>query len=457
MHNVPWAALIVSGCMIVYVVFLGIASYSPSFVPEKSYGIYHAIIGNMPEKYQKMVSNTSNDPWEHCELPKYDVWDEQIIPYVNPDRNPLKDCDRTFKPLTELKNSSWSIVSNNKNLECRARCHWRKTDRSNKIGDWIRTPGPIDCEFVEAACSENKQDVYGYLHSQVIPKPAIKKPTIETSGLMQFDVFVILLDSLSYSQGKRSLPRTLSYFTNHMDGVIFPYVNKIGENSRPNGVPIWFGKSLEKVDKSLFGEKVVPPDWSYKYFCKTFKDNETSLFSEFHDYGYRYQSARSFTETEPSPIPGEKGHSYIRKQPATPRSCKNMPVPLEYCICQFKKTKLPAKTKIAKLIGKALASAVNTQIEEGNFTGSCIKMEWEKTLSLLMYDHKFEGATLYTVTAEMKEPSRAQFKGNVKVVGDEITVLGMVERSNKYGKTAECVRSEYHRPYCYCRDQQIGS
>uniref|UniRef100_A0A1I7TND0 Sulfatase domain-containing protein n=1 Tax=Caenorhabditis tropicalis TaxID=1561998 RepID=A0A1I7TND0_9PELO len=440
MHNVPWAALIVSGCMIVYVVFLGIASYSPSFVPEKSYGIYHAIIGNMPEKYQKMVSNTSNDPWEHCELPKYDVWDEQIIPYVNPDRNPLKDCDRTFKPLTELKNSSWSIVSNNKNLECRARCHWRKTDRSNKIGDWIRTPGPIDCEFVEAACSENKQDVYGYLHSQVIPKPAIKKPTIETSGLMQFDVFVILLDSLSYSQGKRSLPRTLSYFTNHMDGVIFPYVNKIGENSRPNGVPIWFGKSLEKVDKSLFGEKVVPPDWSYKYFCKTFKDNETSLFSEFHDYGYRLENSFVF-------ILGDHGLRFggIRDTFIGALDVNN----------PFTALSIPRVLRKTTNILEYLTE--NAKHIQSHYDTRATILDIMKTLSLLMYDHKFEGATLYTVTAEMKEPSRAQFKGNVKVVGDEITVLGMVERSNKYGKTAECVRSEYHRPYCYCRDQQIGS
>uniref|UniRef100_A0A1I7TND2 Sulfatase domain-containing protein n=1 Tax=Caenorhabditis tropicalis TaxID=1561998 RepID=A0A1I7TND2_9PELO len=553
MHNVPWAALIVSGCMIVYVVFLGIASYSPSFVPEKSYGIYHAIIGNMPEKYQKMVSNTSNDPWEHCELPKYDVWDEQIIPYVNPDRNPLKDCDRTFKPLTELKNSSWSIVSNNKNLECRARCHWRKTDRSNKIGDWIRTPGPIDCEFVEAACSENKQDVYGYLHSQVIPKPAIKKPTIETSGLMQFDVFVILLDSLSYSQGKRSLPRTLSYFTNHMDGVIFPYVNKIGENSRPNGVPIWFGKSLEKVDKSLFGEKVVPPDWSYKYFCKTFKDNETSLFSEFHDYGYRTLLAEDWAEGTmnwPNCVGFDKPpidhfmrpfqNAYERRNHGTALTQKHLKgghlcrqthnTLLDYMgqfteaypdqkkfgwlwaidlghnsengfhhadkdfhnyLIKYRKqlensfvfilgdhglrfggirdtfigaldvnnpfTALSIPRVLRKTTNILEYLTENAKHIQSHYDTRATILDIMKTLSLLMYDHKFEGATLYTVTAEMKEPSRAQFKGNVKVVGDEITVLGMVERSNKYGKTAECVRSEYHRPYCYCRDQQIGS
>ncbi|EFP03628.1 hypothetical protein CRE_19251 [Caenorhabditis remanei] len=652
MQNLPFGAFVVSGCMIVYVIFLGFASYSPTFVPENTYGVYHAIVGKLPKMYQQSETkenisgdtDTSNElePWDKCVLPKYDVWDDQIIPYVNPDRNPIKDCDTSFKPFTALKNSSWSIVNKNKNLECKARCHSRKSDRANKIGNWSFTPGSVDCEFLEAVCSEDKKEVYGYLHSQVIPKPPIEKPNINTTGLMQFDVFVILLDSLSYSQGKRSLPRTLSYFTNHMDGVIFPYMNKIGENSRPNGVPIWFGKSLEKVDRSLFDEKLIPPDWSHKYFCNTFKDNETSLFSEFHDYGYRtflaedwaegtmnwpncvgfdkppidhfmrlpfqnayerrnqgaaitqkhlkggklcrqthntlldymgqftdaypdqkkfgwmwaidlghnsengfthadkdfhnylikhrkqlensfvfilgdhglrfgdvrntfigaldvnnpftgvsiprilrrttdilsimsenakniqshfdtratildimkYQSARSFAETEPYQIPGEKGHSYIRKQPSTPRNCRTMPVPLEYCICQFNKTKIATNTANAEAIGKALALAVNAQIEDGNFADKCIKMEWEKTISLLEYEHKFRGATLYRVTAEMKEPSKAQFRASVKIVDGNIKVLGMVERSNKYGKTADCIKSEHHRPYCYCKNQK---
>ncbi|ULT84164.1 hypothetical protein L3Y34_013064 [Caenorhabditis briggsae] len=635
-QTIPWGAVVISGCMIVYVIFLGFASYSPSFENKNFYGEYPAIAGNLPSIYRGMRSDDSNlnssistvsyDPWDLCDLPKYDVWDEEIIPYVNPNKDPLKDCDRTFKPFTELKNSSWRVVSLNKNLECKTRCHRRKSERQNEISKWNFTQGPVDCEFLEAVCSENKEDVYGYLHSQVIPKPPIEKPKIDTAGLMQFDVFVILLDSLSYSQGKRSLPRTLSYFTNHMDGVIFPYMNKIGENSRPNGIPIWFGKSLEKIDRSLFDEEVIPPDWSHKYFCKTFKDNETNIFSEFHDYGYRtllaedwaegtmnwpncvgfdkppidhfmrpfqnayerkgqgapitqkhlkggklcrqthntlldymgqfinaypdqkkfgwvwaidlghnsengfthadkdfhnfliehrkkldnsfvfllgdhglrfggvrntfvgaldvnnpftaisipkvlrnttnileyvaenakniqshydtratildimkYQSAKSFTETEARQFPEEKGYSYIRKQPSTPRNCRNMPIPLEYCICQFKKSKVPRNTKTAKEIGKALAFAVNTQIEDGNFTGNCIKMEWEKTLSLEMYDHQFKGATLYTVTAQMKEPSKAEFKSNVKIVDGKIKVLGMVERSNRYGKTADCI------------------
>lgn len=140
MQNVSWGALAVSGCMIVYFVFLGIASYSPSMIPENSYGFYQAIVGNLSEKYQYVENKLTigEDPWDKCVLPKYDVWDEEVMPvspsflyrfkinsfysqYVNPNKNPLKNCDTSFVPFTALQNSSWKIVNTNKNLECRAR------------------------------------------------------------------------------------------------------------------------------------------------------------------------------------------------------------------------------------------------------------------------------------------------------------------------------------------------
>lgn len=29
-----------------------------------------------------------------------------------------------------------------------------------------------------------------------------------------------------------------------MDAVLFPYINKVGDNSRPNGAALWFGELL---------------------------------------------------------------------------------------------------------------------------------------------------------------------------------------------------------------------
>lgn len=44
---------------------------------------------------------------------------------------------------------------------------------------------------------------------------------------------------------------------------------------------------MEKLDKSLFDEEDVTVDWTHEYMCNEFKDNETSIFNEFRDYGYK--------------------------------------------------------------------------------------------------------------------------------------------------------------------------
>ncbi|CAO4376593.1 unnamed protein product [Caenorhabditis nigoni] len=581
--------------------------------------------------------------WEQCELPIYDFYDDEIIPYVNPNVNPLSRCNASVKPLTTLINGSWGLKDKKLKLECRTRCHLRESERRNKIGNWSYKPGPVDCEVLEAVCADNSTDVYGYLHTQIVPTPP-RKPKIETKNLKQYDVTVILVDSLAYSQARRSLPRTISYMTNHMDAVLFPYVNKVGDNSRPNGVALWFGKLLQKIDRSLFDEESIMADWTHNYMCHVFKDNETSLFHEFQNYGYKtllaedwaegtlnwpnckgfdkppfdhymrpfqnalerknhgldvtkrhlkgqmcrehhhtmldylgqfldaypdqkkfswvwainlghdtengiahsdndfynfmvkhrqqldnsfvvfvgdhglrfggvrktfvgaldvnnpflaisipkelrkstkildhmtenakklqthfdtrsaildilkFQSASNFTDTTPLEIPGERGYSYLREQPSVIRNCKNTPIPYQYCICQFNKTTVSTDNKVALSIGEHIAYSVNEQLKEGNFTEDCIEMKVDRILSLLKFDQSMNGSDIYSVVAEMKKPSQADFKANVKVLPTgKIKVLGMVERANSYKRTADCIASEHHRPYCYCKNQQSAT
>ncbi|CAO4386761.1 unnamed protein product [Caenorhabditis nigoni] len=590
--------------------------------------------------HQKLENTTKLSYWDECELPVYDVYDDEILSFVNPNDNPFSDCDPDQKPLTTLNNGSWDLKDKKLKLECRTRCHRRESERANKIGNWSYKPGPVDCEILEAVCAKNKTDVYGYLHTQIIPTPP-KNAKVETKKLKQYDVTVILLDSLAYSQAIRSLPRTITYIVNHMDAVIFPYINKVGDNSSPNGAALWFGKLLEKLDRSLFEEESVMADWTLNYMCYVFKDNETSLFHEFQKYGYKtllsedwaegtlnwpnckgfdkppidhymrpfqnaierknhgvnvtklhlkgqmcrehhhtlldylgqfldaypdqkkfswtwasflghntengivhsdndfysfmvkhrkqldnsfvffmgdhglrfgnvrktfvgaldvnnpflaisipkelrkntkmldlmkrnakklqthfdtrstmldilkFQSISNFTETTPLAIPGEKGYSYLREQPSTTRNCKNSPIPIQYCICQFNKTAASTKNKIALSIGDHIAYSVNKELQEGNFTKDCIEMKFDTVVSLLKYTQSMNRSDIYIAVVEMKQPSRANFKANVKILPTgEVKVLGMIERTDSYKNTADCIKSEHHRPFCYCQNQK---
>ncbi|VDK60216.1 unnamed protein product [Cylicostephanus goldi] len=113
-----------------------------------------------------------------------------------------------------------------------------------------------------------------------------KTETVDVNGTLH-SVYVILLDSTAHTQGIRNLPQTMHFFENSMQAVTFPHINKVGLNSRPNGVALWFGKRLEAVNRKLFGLPDIPPDWTHEHYCKTFLDNETSLFKEYSDRGYK--------------------------------------------------------------------------------------------------------------------------------------------------------------------------
>uniref|UniRef100_A0A0K0D359 DUF2201 domain-containing protein n=1 Tax=Angiostrongylus cantonensis TaxID=6313 RepID=A0A0K0D359_ANGCA len=54
------------------------------------------------------------------------------------------------------------------------------------------------------------------------------------------DVYMFILDSTSSFMAKRSLPKTIAYLKS-IGGVQMEFLNKVGDNSRPNGFPLAFG------------------------------------------------------------------------------------------------------------------------------------------------------------------------------------------------------------------------
>ncbi|CAL2030488.1 unnamed protein product [Caenorhabditis brenneri] len=223
--------------------------------------------------------DATNNYMNVCSLPVYDFWHPKVMRYVDYTFDTTKNCDKGFKPFTELRNGEWRVVEEKKGMNCSARCFERLDNWNLRFSAWT-PPGPVSCEFLEAVCWKDGKEVYGYIHTQIIPK----KPKIEPKSRDPPSVFVFLLDSLSTGSAKRSLPETLEILNRRLEAVEFPFVNKVGENSLPNGIALWFGKLIEKINGENYGGRNIEADWSRSQYCNNFLNY--SLMEEFRDHGY---------------------------------------------------------------------------------------------------------------------------------------------------------------------------
>ncbi|EGT54935.1 hypothetical protein CAEBREN_20635 [Caenorhabditis brenneri] len=248
--------------------------------------------------------DSTRDVQNVCALPVYDFWYD-AVKNVMTGADPTKNCDRNFKPWTELSNSSWRIVRDGAN--CSARCmEGNGAKQQIAIGKWMK-PGKVSCEFLEVVCWENGTEVYGWIHTQLVPKP---RPTItpSVSSEKKPNVYVFSIDSMGTGMAKRSLPKFLEYFRKEYNGVEFPFVNKVGENTKPNAIPLYFGKSIENARKVTWKE--LKADWNFTEYCETFLDNYTSIFNDFERDGFMTMSLEDWMPTMVDAWPTCKGFQF---------------------------------------------------------------------------------------------------------------------------------------------------
>ncbi|CAD6187172.1 unnamed protein product [Caenorhabditis auriculariae] len=587
----------------------------------------------------------SDQFWTVCKLPVLNPWDPELMQAIAQSKNKWKKKCWERKSLTKLENGKVFVEPPYTGEYCRARCHRHLNDVENVIGGWQELGENMNCEFVETACWRNNTMVYGRMDSQIIPgkiKPLKKAQTKDSGPKHKYDVYILLLDSVAYSQSRRVLRKTMHYFENDMKAVTFPHINKVGDNSRPNGIALWFGKSVEALDKTLFGGGVTPADWDFPHYCDTYLDDEMSIFKEFGQNGYttllgedwadgvlnwphckgflkkpvnhymrpfqlaterlgsyvtRNNSRDGSTCREPhhtllkylqqfmdaypdelrkmawlwmshlghdSPVkvehadpdflnflkhnkkkldnsfvvimgdhglrfgevtktrvgaidvnnplfsisipstlrrsskilenlkenarhlqthydiratllelarhkapedfnieeefydPNEKGTSLLRKPNATlTRSCHNLPIPFEYCMCEYSVIDIDRNTELAKTLGEFLALSINKRLEEKKFDKKCMKMQFKAAQKLTRYREKMNGSYIYTLSVVMDQPSFANFKAKIRDSGNgSMEIVGTINREDSYKRTANCIDVNSYRPLCYCRKHQ---
>jgi hypothetical protein len=176
------------------------------------------------------------------------------------DCNQQRNTDRNYR-VRQISQELFHIFSaQNKNETRKYRCFSNAGDNAPNI----YTPDRIEfdttatlnnslCEYLEVEFIENNATTYAHLHSHIslMPNnshqfaPWLNNQT--TDDRYRPDVLILVFDSVSMSNGLRTLQKTFANLQQNYSAIIFPHLNKLGKNSFPNAHALLNGKSWCRV------------------------------------------------------------------------------------------------------------------------------------------------------------------------------------------------------------------
>ncbi|XP_062580483.1 uncharacterized protein LOC134242421 isoform X2 [Saccostrea cucullata] len=162
-----------------------------------------------------------------------------------------------------------------------------------------------------------------------------------------------------------------------------------------------------------------------------------------------------------------RGISLFREIP-TSRSCQSADISEHYCPCYSSK-EIPPQDERVRIVADFVVDKINTILQE--IPGRCAKLSLdsiqqaslvyadmerdsgaESYFSFRSYLWSIKEKTRILVTLKTK-PGGAQFETTVEYRGKRnIKLLGDINRTNKYGDQAKCIKFEekFYRLYCLC-------
>ena len=113
--------------------------------------------------------------FDYCNLSQLDPWDIQILPFLNPAKNPSKNCQPSAMPISKLENGQLFVFLDKQNASCWRRCLLPKNDYELKFETWmeLRNCTRPRCDIIEVECREKSDKktsetvFYKFLHAQI--------------------------------------------------------------------------------------------------------------------------------------------------------------------------------------------------------------------------------------------------------------------------------------------------
>ncbi|PIC36699.1 hypothetical protein B9Z55_015599 [Caenorhabditis nigoni] len=166
---------------------------------------------------------------------------------------------------------------------------------------------------------------------------------------------------------------------------------------------------------------------------------------------FQYQPSSNFTDRSTLKIPDEKGNSYLRHQPSTPRNCEHLPIPQQYCLCKSKSTNMMNVDGLADRLGNALLKHIEDELVRMNLSSLCHSFKVTEVLSLDLHGDSDGSKSMYHISVKTNHP--AHF--DAVITEDKETgkmEFNEIERLDRYGTTANCSEPIHFTHLCYCKN-----
>ncbi|GMT18488.1 hypothetical protein PFISCL1PPCAC_9785, partial [Pristionchus fissidentatus] len=147
-------------------------------------------------------------------------------------------------------------------------------------------------DIVEVKCTHYWKTVYHFLHSQIWKDVKESDERYQSSTSRNVSdtkpsVYIFVMDSFGSSHARRVFPKTLNFLKKEFGAVEMLHMNKVGENTRPNGYALLMGKLINDIRKSMYGLADIPADLNNNEYCQKHIDHEGFVLEEFSKRGYK--------------------------------------------------------------------------------------------------------------------------------------------------------------------------
>ncbi|CAJ0590141.1 unnamed protein product [Cylicocyclus nassatus] len=169
-----------------------------------------------------------------------------------------------------------------------------------------------------------------------------------------------------------------------------------------------------------------------------------------------FQPATNFTEMDYKDFNNSKrGSSLLRRfEAGIKRNCKTLPIPFQYCICQYA-TSAVTDEKLRQKLAIFAVEQLDLLLQSEGVSSSCENVKLKKILSINQYTSTsmFENQ-IFDVTFEVAPPARGKFQIPVRLKQGKLALAGATFlRLDRYNDMGDCMSKGVLRSYCTCKNR----